>query len=175
MKIQHLFVLILLFLSCKKYKDPDPFTDPRIVNKYCNIPSAINYNWNFPGIPDDSQCVFPAQIYNGSYFYHDSIYNNAGLLLSEDSFVLNFTQIDTTRLQITGFCPGNTIFAKATRFYKFTIDSIAGNGQLLCNITDTLAGKGSKFDLSDTTTIQLEYTVYTDTGIIYHAGTAIKQ
>lgn len=170
-----LLALILLFSACKRYKDPAPFTDPRIVNKYCNIPSAINYNWNFPGVPDDSQCIFPAQIYTGTYFYHDSIYNNAGLFLYDDTLFLTFSQLDTTRMHITGFCPGNTLKATASRYFRFTIDTLVGNGQLLCNPSDTISGKGSKFDLSDTTTIRLSYEVATDTGVVYHAGTAIKQ
>jgi hypothetical protein len=176
MKYKFLIIIISLitFISCKKYKDPDPFTDPRIVNKYCNTPSAINYNWNFPGIPDSTTCIFPAQIYHGNYFYRDSTFNNAGLFLDEDSFNLTFIQVDTTRLRIVGFCSTDTIRATANRFYKFTIDSVAKYGQLLCSPTDTISGKGSKFDLSDTTTIKLIYQVATDTGIIYHSGTATK-
>jgi len=175
MKVRLIFLSLLFLVSCKPYQDPQPFTDPRIVNKYCNIPSAINYNWNFPGIPEDSVCVFPAQIYNGTYFYRDSIFNNAGLLLDQDSFLLTFTQLDTTRLNITGFCAGNTISATASRYFKFNIDTIVGYGQLLCQSTDTIYGRGSKLDLYDTLHIKMSYEVATDTGIIYHAGTATKQ
>lgn len=174
MKIRLLLFALLIMTACKRYKDPAPFTDPRIVNHYCNIPSAINYNWDFPGVPDDSVCIFPAQIYNGNYFYRDSLFNSTGLLLSQDSFPLTFTQLDSTRLTITGFCPGNTIHATATRFFKFTIDSVAKNGQVLCS-NDTISGKGSKIDIYDTTQIKLIYEVATDSGIIYHAGTATKQ
>ncbi len=175
MTIRLLFLSMFFLLSCKRYKDPQPFTDPRIVNKYCNIPSAINYNWSFPGIPDDSMCIFPAQIYSGTYFYRDSIYNSTGLLLNQDSFLLTFTQLDTTRLRITGFCGTDSLKATANRYYKFTIDSLVGYGQLLCQPTDTIYGRGSKFDLNDTLTIRMSYEVATDTGIVYHAGTATKQ
>ena len=175
MKIKLLFIVTFFALSCKKYKDPDPFTDPRINNKFCNIPSAVNYNWNFPGVEDNTTCIFPAQIYNGTYFYHDSTLNSTGLVINEDSFYLHFLQIDSTKLKIIGFCANDTIEATATRFYKFTIDSVVKNGQVLCGSSDTIAGKGSKFDLSDTTTIRLQYTIATDSGVITHAGTAIKQ
>ncbi len=175
MKIRLITLSILFLLSCKGYKDPAPFTDPRIVNKYCNTPSAINYNWNFPGVPDSTTCIFPAQIYSGNYFYRDSIFNSSGLLLNEDSFPLTFIQIDTTRLKIIGFCTGDTIHATATRFYKFIIDTVVGRGQLFCNPLDTISGNGSKFDLTDTLNIKLVYEVATDTGIVYHAGTATKQ
>jgi len=78
-------------------------------------------------------------------------------------------------MTIEGFCPGNVIHATATRFFKFTIDSLVGNGQLLCNTADTIMGRGSKFDIYDTTTIKLTYDVGTDSNVIYHSGTAIKQ
>lgn len=175
MRFRFLFIPLLFLISCEGYKDPAPFTDPRIVNKYCNIPSAINYNWNFPGVPDDSVCVFPAQIYTGTYFYRDSIYNTTGLLLDQDSFYVTFNQVDTTRLQITGLCPGLILTAKANRYYHFNLDSIAGNGQFFCAGTDTIMGGGSKTDLWDTTHIHLNYEVHTDTSILVHSGTAIKQ
>jgi len=169
------WLLILILGACKGYKDPAPFTDPRIVTPYCNTPSAINYNWNFPGIPDESVCVYPAEIYSGTYFYRDSIKNSSGLLLSQDSFYLHFTQIDTVRLKIEGFCTGKEFTAHANRYFKFTIDSVAGNGQLLCNGTDTLMGIGTKTDLWDSLQIRLNYEVHSDTAIYYHNGTAIKQ
>lgn len=160
-------------LSCKRYKDPAPFTDPRIVNEYCNIPSAINYNWNFPGIPNDSTCIFPAEIYAGNYFFRDSIFNNAGTFLDQDSFPIVFAQLNDSNMTISGFCPGNLLHATASRFLKFTIDTVIGNGQALCN-ADTIEGGGLKYGLSDSA-IKLVYQVNTDTGIYYHAGTAIKQ
>ena len=175
MKYRLLFVLLLLTAACKRYKDPAPFTDPRIQDKYCNIPSAINYNWNFPGIPNDSVCIFPAQIYKGTYFFRDSITDSSGNLLTRDSFYLTFTQIDTTRLFITGFCPNDTIRATANRFFRFTLDTLIGYGQALCNPADTIFGHGSKVDLNDTTTIRLSYQIASDTGLVYHIGTAIKQ
>jgi hypothetical protein len=176
--MRHLYYLLLfplLFAACEGYKDPAPFTDPRIINNYCNIPSAINYNWNFPGIPNDSVCVFPAQIYQGNYRFYDSVFNTTGLLLEEDTLDLTFTQLDTTRLLINGFCAGLTLKATANRFFKFTLDSLAGNGQLFCTSTDTLLGGGSKTDLSDTLKMQLSFELITPTGTFLHTGTAIKQ
>ncbi len=166
---------LLFLLACKGYKDPAPFTDPRIVNPYCNNPSAINYNWNFPGIPNDSVCIFPADIFGGTYFYHDSIFNATGLLLNEDSFYITLHQIDTTHLTIEGFCTGKVFTARANRFGAFTLDSIQGSGQFLCNGIDTLMGGGSKFDIWDTLSLHLQYQVHSDTAVVYHAGTAIKQ
>jgi len=170
-----LFSLVLFFFTqCKKYKDPDPFTDPRLTNPYCNIPSAINYNWNFPGIPDNSTCIFPAQIYNGTYFYRDSFYNERETLVGKDSFDIQFDDIDTTQLLITGFCNALSLKAKANRFLKFQLDSNTNKGQLFCRTKDTIAGNGYSTHINDTL-IHLSYTILTDTGIVYHTGIATKK
>ncbi|MBL7765263.1 MAG: hypothetical protein JNJ58_04170 [Chitinophagaceae bacterium] len=169
-----LFILLLTALACKRYKDPAPFTDSRIKNKYCNDPAAINYNWDFPGIPDNSVCIYPAQIYQGSYFYRDSIFNAAGTLLAQDSFNISIIQIDSTHLTISGFCDTTKYTARATRYYTFTLDSLLGNGQLYCNNKDTIAGKGIKNGIGDTSFLKLIYTLQTDTGVSYHSGTATK-
>ena len=174
MPIRILALLLLLTAACKKYEDPDPFTDDRIKNKYCNIPSAINYNWDFPGIADNTTCIFPAQIYKGNYLFHDTVVNALGEYISKDSFLVSFLQIDSTRLTISGFCGYNLHYAKATRFFKFTLDSLIGNGQVFCNNKDTIAGGGSKIGIHDTSTIQIVYQLQTDTGIVFHKGTAFK-
>ena len=168
-------ILVLFILgACKKYEDPDPFTDPRIKNKYCNIPSAINYNWDFPGIEDNTTCIFPAQIYQGTYLFHDTIIDDLGAFVSKDSFYISFLQIDSTKLTVTGFCGVNPYMATANRFFKFTLDSLLGNGQQYCNQQDTIAGGGSKASLQDTNTIQIVYQLQTDTGVVLHKGTAFK-
>jgi hypothetical protein len=164
----------VLFASCKKYKDPAPISDSRLTTKYCNDPSAINYNWDFPGVPDNSVCIYPADIFKGTYFYRDSITNEEGSVLKTDSFTLSITQLDTTHLEIIGFCGTNIHTAKANRYFKFVLDSLAGNGQVFCNNKDTIAGNGSKYSISDTNTIKFNYQLLTDTGIVTHTGTAIK-
>jgi hypothetical protein len=174
MQLRILALLLLCLGACKKYKDPDPFTDSRIKNKYCNIPTAINYNWDFPGIEDNSTCIFPAQIYKGNYLFHDTITTELGEFVSKDSFMVSFLQIDSTRLTVSGFCGLNLHYAKATRFFKFTLDSLIGNGQLFCNNKDTIVGGGSKIGLQDTSTIQIVYQLQTDTGVVFHKGTAVK-
>ena len=174
MQIRILAFILLFTGACKKYEDPDPFTDSRIKNKYCNIPSAINYNWDFPGIADNSTCIFPAQIYKGSYLFHDTITNNLGEFISKDSFYITLLQVDSTRLTISGFCGNDQYLAKATRFFKFTLDSLVGNGQVYCNNKDTIAGGGSKIGIQDTTSIQMIYQLQTDTGVVFHKGTAFK-
>lgn len=174
MSYRFLALILLFFGACKKYSDPEPFTDSRIKNKYCNIPSAINYNWDFPGIEDNTTCIFPAQIYSGNYLFHDTVTDASGLYISHDSFPIAFAQLDSTKLSISGFCVGSSYSATANRFFKFTLDSLQGHGQTFCNNKDTIAGSGYKTSLLDTTLIQINYRLYTDTGIVYHKGTAVK-
>ncbi len=174
MQIRIIALFLLFFCACKKYTDPEPFTDSRIKNRYCNIPSAINYNWDFPGVEDNTTCIFPAQIYKGNYIFHDTTITQAGEFIRKDSFYISFVQIDSTKLTITGFCGATPHMATANRFFKFTLDSLKGNGQTFCNNIDTIAGGGSKTGIQDTSTIQIVYQLQTDTGVIFHKGTAFK-
>jgi hypothetical protein len=171
-----IWLLAALFVisACKKYKDPDPITDSRLTTKYCNDPAAINYNWDFPGVPDNSVCIYPAQIFKGNYMYHDSIVNGEGSVLKTDSFPMTVVQLDSTHLTLKGFCLGTDHSAKANRFFKFVIDSLVGYGQTFCNNKDTISGGGSKSGIGDTNTIQFNYILQTDTGAVQHKGTANK-
>jgi len=174
MRIILLISSCILLFGCKHYKDPDPFSDDRINKHYCNDPSAINFNWDFPGIPDNTVCIYPAQIFSGNYFYRDSILGKDLSVLGVDSFPITVTQIDSTRLKILGLCGTEFYTAKANRFFQFTLDTVVGNGQQFCNPLDTISGNGKKFSIADTSTIKLSYQLLSDTGISYHSGTAIK-
>ena len=69
------------FLACTKWADTQKPSDPRLTQKYCNDPFAVNYNWGFPGLPDNSTCIFPSDLYVGTYLFHDSIYSIANVLV----------------------------------------------------------------------------------------------
>jgi hypothetical protein len=170
----YLFAVILIISSCKRYKDPDPFKDSRINQPYCNDPSAINYNWDFPGVPDNSKCIYPAEIFKGNYFYRDSEITASGNIGNLDSFPITITQIDSTKLEIVGFCGTKIHTAKANRFYTFVLDSLTGNGQNFCSTTDTVEGKGQKQNLTDTTFIKFNYTTLQNGVSVIHSGTATK-
>ncbi len=164
----------LLVFGCKKYTDPQPFTDSRINNPYCNVPSALNYNWGFPGIADNSLCIYPSTFFSGTYFYRDTIYDATGNVMGQDSFQVTITAIDTTAVHITGFCGTNIIKAKANRYYKLVYDSTFVVGQHLCSNDDTLIGGGSKKDFLDTMTVKFNYQINNTSGVSFHAGTANK-
>lgn len=171
-----LFAILLLLASCRKYKDPAPISDDRLDDRpYCNDPSAVNYNWDFPGYPDNAVCIYPTQLFSGNYLYVDTLLSAEGLPLATDTFPLQVTALDSTHLNLNGFCPGTAHTAKATRFFRFTLDSLLGNGQTFCGGKDTIAGGGTKSGIADTLTFQLQYTLQTDTGAFSHKGTAFKQ
>jgi hypothetical protein len=175
MPIRYYLLVFILFGACKKYSDPAPFSDPRINNPYCNVPAALNYNWGFPGIPDNSLCIYPSTFFSGNYFYRDSTFDIGMNFLSQDSFPITITVVDTSRVNISGFCGTNVLQAKTDKFYKIKFDSTFAYGQHLCSSTDTVTGGGSKKDISDTATIKFAYTLLSDTGVSYHIGTATKQ
>lgn len=174
---QGFFCLLVLvsMVACKRYTDPDPFTDDRLTNPYCNDPSAVNYNWGFPGKPDNSVCVYPTQLFEGQYIVNDTVWSTtqAPLLVSE--FPLTITAIDTVKLQLKGFCDTVIHTARASRFLQFNLDTVVGYGQQYCAGKDTLMVSGSKAFISDTNGFDITYTLFTDTGVVQHRGRATKQ
>lgn len=172
--MRNLTLFILLFVAaCKPYKDPDPITDPRLTNPYCNDPSAVNYNWDFPGVPDNSVCFYPSDVFAGQYIWRDTVLDNNLLPISFDSTLVTITKTDTTRLAITGKC--NTLNLTATRFLSITIDSVIGNGQQFCRMGDTIVGNGIKSSVADTTSFTINYVIYSDTGNSTHKAYFLKQ
>lgn len=171
----YLLFLILLTAACKPYKDPDPITDPRLENSsYCNDPAAINYNWGFPGIPDNNLCIFPSDLFEGNYKWYDTIRDETGAVLGFDSVFATVSQIDTTRININGRC-GYDLKLTADKFLNIAIDSVQGNGQQFCQLSDTIIGAGSKSGFSDTTSFTLNYIIVSDTGTSIHESIFIKQ
>jgi hypothetical protein len=166
---------LLLLFSCKKYKDPDPQTDPRIQDLYCNDPSAINYNWNFPGIPDNTTCFYPSDVFAGNYTYYDSTLNDDLDVIAMDTFTISLVKIDTVRMTLSGFCTGAPLSITADQFLRLVLDSIDGDGQQLCLGADTMIGGGKKVTVLDTTNITFSYEIESGNARTTHKGTAIKQ
>ena len=171
---KYLLFILLLAAACKPYKDPDPITDPRLVTPYCNDPAAINFNWDFPGVPDNSVCFYPSDVFEGNYIWRDSVINEDFVVLSYDSTFVTLTKIDTTSLSLTGKC-GADIRLSATKFLNIIIDSIDGDGQKFCNATDTIIGSGLKTGFTDSTKFTMSYTIVSDTGKTRHKALFLKQ
>ena len=167
-------ILLVLLSACKPYEDPQPIDDPRLNNPYCNDPAAVNYNWNFPGVPDNSVCFYPSEVFEGNYVWYDTVLDNNLLPISWDSTNITLTKVDTTSLQLTGKC-GYTLNLTAGRFLAITIDSIIGNGQEFCRMGDTIVGSGLKSGVVDTTTFTLNYEILSDTGNSTHKAFFLKQ
>jgi hypothetical protein len=190
LKIVAFSLLVPAFLfSCKKWSDPAAPQDPRLDdNKYCNDPDAVNYNWNFPGVPDNSVCIFPADLFKGTYSFTDSIYNVQNVFdsaRSQNTYTLHIIALGKRTLRITGFCSASDSlkFTAERSTYRATADTtIFLNdttkvfGQFFCRTQDTLSGSVSK-NQNDSSgrTVRVDFRVVSDTGVYFHRGTAIKQ
>lgn len=187
----HSIILLLLactvFLACKKWTDPEPPQDPKLnERKYCNDPEAMNYNWNFPGVADSSVCIYPADLFEGIYSFTDSVYDGQEIFdsaRSQTTYMLEFIAIDKNRLRAIGFCGVNDSlkFTAERSTYRasadttiFRDDTVKVFGQFFCRSLDTLSGYLTK-NRNDSTLINIQLRVVSDTGIYFHKGTAIKQ
>jgi len=192
--MRHLITIVLLFAtiavvawSYKKYKDPPPGTDPRLTNPYCNDPLAVNYNWGFPGKPDNTICFYPSDLFVGNYFYYDSVYiSSSGLFISADSFYVSIVRASTankTSIAMTGnFCGGSGLTIAMTANVGFTavVDTTIGDtltlhqGQQFCHAYDTLTGTIDR-DRIDSTLLHFNLQVVSDTTTYSHIGHAVKK
>lgn len=178
MKYRYLFTSTILFTlmlcsACKKWQDK-PAPNLGLTNRYCNIPEAINYNQGFPGIEDNSICVFAAQPFVGNYAFKDTIYTETDTLYpSSNSF--NITSNDRYKFVLNDFCSNtNQLFFRANRYYHAEADTIIGSGtQLMCRSVDTLSGF-LDYRTSDSS-LYIEFKVVSDTGTSTHKGRAYKK
>jgi hypothetical protein len=170
-----LAITVLLFVSsCEKWKD-QPAQNLGLSNKYCNVPTAINYNVGFPGIEDNSTCIYPSTPFVGNYSFRDSIYNNANELVIGDSIHFTITVRDSCRFSLQNFCSNvNSLKFTANRYYRAEADSIIGAGtQLMCRIQDTLSGR-MEYRNTDSS-LYLEWAIVSDTATNWHKGRAYKK
>lgn len=171
-----LLLLPLILGACKKYTDTPGQYDPRLERPYCNDPEAVNFNRGFPGRADNSVCYYPADAFEGSYRFEDSIYDGTQKLLSVQSINFNITGKDRIRFDLNGFCPAGSpsIAFTANRALRAEADTNALKGQLLCRSLDTVSGFLT-MPLFDSSSIRFSLIVISDTGTVYHQGTAYRQ
>lgn len=160
--------------SCDKWID-EKAPDIGLDKKYCNIPDAVNYNWNFPGIADSSVCYYPADVFKGDFILYDTIRGNNDSFISAQTRQLHIEADGKEKIIIGGFCDntGNLYFT-ANRYLRAVSDTTLANegGQLICRETDTLFGEISR--IINTDTFSINFTVYNDTGTIRHKGVFYK-
>lgn len=178
MSYRYIIIILLTvtgFLACQKYSDPQGKSDPRLTRPYCNDPVAVNYNWDFPGVPNDSVCFYPSQVFSGTYSFQDSIYLPDNKLAEVVPVTMKLWALTRTNIGITGFCAnGDSLHFTASRYYTAANDTLLGLGVPFCTSMDTLTGTLTKSQANDTIMV-VDFMVVTDTGYTYHRGTAYKQ
>ena len=173
-----LSICIGVLLSCAKYKSPKGYTDPQLTNHYCNDPLAVNYNWGFPGIPDNTVCFYPTDVFAGKYIFRDSIFLQSGyIFIRADSFIMTIKKINTTQMSVFGVCVnGDSLVLTATPSFIASVDTTEGDtvtncGEPLCGSNDTINGTITQNRLDSVLTILFQ--VASDSGIItLHSGSA---
>lgn len=169
--------------SCKKWEDKAGSGDDRLNRPYCNDPEAANYNDDFPGTPDSTVCYYPYEFFVGTYSFSDSTYYSNEYLYGQTlayTFNIRRNGNDKRKLLLSGFC-GTDISFTSDKYLKAFADSTEKTGdstklpgQLVCNPPDTLSGYMAVIN-RDSGILRINFTVLTDTGIVYHTGRAIRQ
>lgn len=174
----------LWLIACKKYEDPAK-PDIILTNHYCNDPIAANYNHGFPGIPDNSVCVYATDFFEGAWIWVDSIYDADMNFQQRQTRNLSFSPLSLnedslrTRLTVAGFCDNNTILKiRANKYASALTDTlVAGTngGQIFCNTTDTVSGYFKRTNDTLTQSMNIILTENKPSGVFYHKGLAVKQ
>src|SRR6187402_2801114 len=109
-KIFICIAVILLIYACNKSEPFSTPTDEQFTNRYCNDPTAINFNHGFPGTADNSICIYPTDVFTGAYQLKDSIYNGEFELDTVLDYTVKFHTTSLTQLKLSGFCAnGDTV------------------------------------------------------------------
>ena len=170
-KILFILCSVLVLYSCQKWQDK-PAADPHLSNKYCNDPTAVNYNWGFPGTPDNTVCYYPTDVFKGTYTFKDSVYLPDDSLAFVKSYTLNVIAINHVNMAVMGFCgTSDSLKFTAGKYGMATADTNAVSGQFFCRQLDTLTGNL----VIDSAGFQISFKVQSDTGYTIHSGQAIKQ
>ena len=169
-----LLLCLPLLSACNKWEDK-PAEDLDLPNKYCNNPIAINYNVGFPGIEDNTVCIFPSDPYAGQYTFQDSVYSEDEVAMPGATINFQVNAVSQSGLAIRNFCGnGNELLFTADRYFRAASDSIIGQGtQLMCRSADTLSGtlEYRAYDSS----LYIDFKVVSDTGTSTHKGRAYKK
>ena len=169
-----LVVIVSLLVACSKIEGPSN-SQFDLGKLYCNDPEAVNYNWNFPGTPDNDVCFFPRDVFEGTYLFTDTIFNKEFDIKRVENLTIKIIAKSVKDIGLVGMCSSSTDTLRFTadRFYKATADStilqpnsVVLDGQLSCRAIDTLNGyitnlnkeRGSK------TKLRINFTIASDTG-----------
>lgn len=144
------FLLILpaflLLNACEKYEDL-PKGDYDADGYYCNDARAINYNVGFPGIANDSICVFPVEPFEGNWTMIDTLLDDEMEIISTHQGQVSLVPIENDSIDnlfiMEGYCDNNfAITFQANRYLLgMVFDNIEDEiGHFDCDGTSILTG-----------------------------------
>lgn len=179
--MQKIFLLIItstIFIACNKNNgQTKPDVDDQLNRPYCNDPIAINYNDSFPGVPDNSTCIYPEDKFIGSWQVTDSTFKMDSTFLSADSRTITIVSLgesskDKLKINRWNTC-ATPLFITANKFGKANIDNLlsSDSGQVLC--IDTMVGY---FQLTDTneSVMRISINAKSDISNYFHKAIATK-
>jgi len=171
----------MLLGACTKNTDKKgPDISDQLNRKYCNIPRAVNYNWNFPGIEDNSTCFFATDFYEGSWMFVDTVKSRDETVIRIDTLGFDLRKMaqDTTyqKMTMTGWCGTEALTINVDRFYLARTDSFDNNQgwQKICGNRDSVLVEMRK-SLLDTTQLTIHIIQYLPDSVLYHSGTGIRK
>lgn len=172
---------LLLLTACSKSGDKKgPDISDQLNRKYCNIPGAVNYNWNFPGIEDNSTCFFATSFYEGNWMFVDTVKSHDETVIRIDTLGLSFQKIEQDltyqKMHMTGWCGTESLIIDVDRFYLARTDSFDNNQgwQKICNNRDSVFVEMRK-SIYDTTQLTINIIQYLPTSVLYHSGSGIRK
>ena len=174
-----LLAVFIGVISCEKYTDKkgEDLSD-QLTNKYCNIPYAVNYNWNFPGIADNATCFFAYEFFDGNWKFIDTVRQDSVLIRIDTlqiSFERDVTDTAYTAIFMNGWCANSTIRFITDRFYNALSDTMPNgdNFQVVCASFDTIQASISK-SIIDSTQLSIKFDVINNNGKYQHTGVGIR-
>ncbi len=179
-RVLYLCIAVAALLAGCKKEEPATGNPNQITGVYCNDPKAVNYNKGFPGTPDNSICIYPTDVFRGTYVFIDSIFDINFRYDTVYSHIITLEAVDLNKMLLKGLCSDSALPVTADRFYKATIDSSYSDygllmpGHWLCSKADTISGFLVRSQ-TDSTILKINLTVLSDTGLNYHIGSAKKQ
>jgi hypothetical protein len=124
---------------------------------------------------DNSICIFPADLFAGNYTYYDSILDVVNqIYIPYDTMDITINKLTDSTMTIVGQCAATQLTARATKNYRFSLDSTSDKGQTYCTINDTISGAGIKQQFNDTI-FKYNYTISNNDIIQEHKGYLFKK
>lgn len=167
-------------VSCSKVEEQQsPDISGQLTSHYCNDPDAANYNVGFPGIPDNSVCVYPYDKFLGEWEVHDSIFK-ADSSFHEviiRHFNIQAATFDTnkTAMMIHDWCstPIEIFCNKYGKAYIKNMLDYPDSAQVVCS-NDSIMGTFTLINNEDSA-MRISLINKNTVGHFFHKSTAVKR